>query len=545
VNQQTNHNSCLERKYFTLFFYLLRFLLPEGENMNSFNKAMEAVSTEKKTKNGAKTYSTSLSNCLDLFALGGSVRDWGNNAITGLFSEAYRENPIIATKLALYIRDVREGMGERKVGRIFFNYIADRYAYNKDPMIFKIIPHIADVGRWDDLINIFYEAKNDAVRKEIIDIIFKQLKKDNNSDNPSLLAKWLPSINSGVLSRKKALEILKYINISNKNYRRMLSILRKKIDIVETKVTQGNFSKIDYEKVPSQSMMRYNRIFRNKDLRRFSEYLNKVKTGNAKINTRTIYPYQIVEDLLKEKIYSRYNSYNNREAVSDERKEFLDVTWEKLPDFTNDSKAIVMADTSGSMYSSDLAPLCVSISLATYFAERNTGPFKDKFITFSYKPTFHSLKGDSLSQKINNVDFSGWSKNTDISKAFKLILNTAIKYDVPQEDMPETLYIVSDMEFDKAIDSSYNSYYDRNNIELEKTNFQVIEKMYSDAGYEMPTLVFWNVNALNKTIPVRYDENGTILVSGKSPTVFSLAMEKSSPQAFMLKILEDRYLFVE
>lgn len=504
------------------------------EKMNMFNNAMEQVSTEKRTLNNAKAYSSSLSKCLDLFFLGGSIRDWSHPKIRTLFTEAYEEDPIIATKIALYIRDVREGMGERKIGRMFLHALASEYNYREDPMILKIIDHIADIGRWDDLVHIFYCTINENLKNEISRIIIRKIKEDINSDRPSLLAKWLPSINAGRLSRKKAIEVMKYTGISNEVYRKILTELRKKIDIVETKITQENFKDIEYAKIPSQAILRYKRIFFKKDTERFKNHIELVKKKKTKMNASTLYPYQLVKPFFENSI--------NRDKLPDNEVNFYNTMWDILPDYTKAGKAIVVADTSGSMF---LDPMCISVSLAIYFAERNTGPFKDKFITFSHSPKFQTLRGRTLYDKLINLDTSGWSNNTDITKTFRLILETGIKYSVPQEDMPEVLYIISDMEFDAAIDATSNSYYGMHNITLEPTNFEAIKEMYEQFGYEMPMLVFWNVNAKSSTIPVRYNEHGTALVSGKSASTFSLAVEGNSPQEFMLEAIKDKYKFVE
>lgn len=507
--------------------------------MNSFNRAMERVGTEKKTLNNSKTYSSSLSKCLDLFALGGSIRYWVENDVETLFNEAYKESPVVATKIALYIRDVRNGMGERKIGRVFLSLIASKLDVGDD-MILKIISHISEIGRWDDLVHIFYNTKNEDLRNSIGRIIRTTLMEDNKSDNPSLLAKWLPSINAGKLARKQAVELLCHLGLSPKNYRKVLSSLRKRIDIVETKVTKQKFYSIDYSKVPSQALMRYSNIFYEKDSGRFSDYIKEVKSGNKKMNTKTLYPYQIIEPFLRSKMM-----WHSGVSLGKTEEDFYNTAWENLPDYTKGSKAIVMADTSGSMYLSNYDPLTIALSLAIYFAEKNSGPFKDKFMTFSHKPTFQIIKGDTLGQKVSNLDMSGWSQNTDLNKAFELVLKTGIDYNVPQEDMPEAIYIISDMEFDVATSSSNNNLYRRNPVAIEETNFEAIEKLYSEAGYQIPTIVFWNVRALNQTIPVRYDEHGTILVSGKSSIAFSNAVEKTSPHDFMMRVISNRYLFVE
>lgn len=498
-----------------------------------FDKAMEAVGTEKRTQNYAKTFSSSLSKNLDLFALGGSVRPQTDDNILSLYNDAFKEDPILATKIALYIRDIRDGLGERKVGRLFLKELADKNHVSKDQLIFKVIPHLSDIGRWDDLVYVFYNTISRDVKKAIADLISEQLKKDVVSKAPSLLGKWLPSINAGKRSRSMALELLNWIKVDEisdyKSYRKTLSSLRKKIDIVETKITERAYKNIDYEKVPSQALNLYKNTFRKNDSDRFNEFLNAVKSGDKKINVKTLYPYQLVKEILIRPFSGRGDASND---------DFYNTAWANLPDYTNGKNAIVVADTSGSMTWDNYDSISVAVSLAIYFAERNKGPFKNKFITFSKKPRYQILSGDTLTQKVANLDTKGWTNNTNLVKTFQLILGTAIDYNVPQEDLPETVYVISDMEFDSCTIVTSKS-------GEELTTFEVVEELYRQAGYKMPKLVFWNVKAEEKTIPVRYNQQGTVLVSGKSSTVFSLALDGSTPEEFMLKTFAERYKFVE
>lgn len=513
--------------------------------MNAFNKAMESVGTEKRTLNEAKTYSSSLSKNLDLFALGGSVRNRIGEETLALFNEAFKENPVLATKISLYIRDVRSGMGERKVGRTFLLELANKNHTSKDQTIFKVIPHLPEIGRWDDLVYLLDNTISYDVKKAVGDLISNQLNKDVKSDTPSLLGKWLPSINAGNASRASALNLLSWIKVDDKSlnlktYRKTLSSLRKKIDIVETKITSKNFEAIDYSKVPSQALNMYKKTFSCKDKERFSEYINAVKSGDKKMNTGTLYPYQLIKEPLLEYFLGTY-SYGRRKIVPDFKftnADYYNTAWANLPDYTDGKKAIVVADTSGSMSWGDATPLSVAVSLAVYFAERNKGPFKNKFISFSSNPKYQILQGDTLTEKISSFDYSEWQNNTDLIKTFQLVLGTAIDYNVPQEDMPEAIYIVSDMEFDQSTLIT-----GKRGEEL--TTFEVIEEMYKQAGYFMPKLIFWNVNSFSNTIPVRYNQEGAVLISGKSSTTFSLALNGSTPEEFMLNTFAERYKFVE
>ena len=190
--------------------------------------------------------------------------------------------------------------------------------------------------------------------------------------------------------------------------------------------------------------------------------------------------------------------------------------------------AIVVADTSGSM-SGD--PMSVSISLALYFAERNKGQFKDYFMTFSSHPSLQKICGETLKEKMDNLERADWEMNTDLQAVFNLILKTAIDNNTPTEEMPSTIYIISDMEFDSCTRNYEN-----------ETNYEVIKEKYKEAGYEKPTLVFWNVDARQKNLPVQSNENGVALVSGLSPVIFKMAVENKTPEEVMLDTINsERY----
>jgi len=328
----------------------------------------------------------------------------------------------------------------------------------------------------------------------------------------SLLGKWLKSENSGKTSKEIAIKTRKSLGLSSKNYRKMLTILRSKIDIIETKLSEKNYKDIDYSKTPSKAGMIYKDAFSKHDPVRYSKYLKDVEEGKQKINTKALFPYEIVRKARKE---------NDKT---------LDLLWKNLPDYTKDNeKAIVVADVSGSM---DGTPMDVSISLAMYFAERNKGIFHNKFITFSSKPELQEIAGDSLNQRIRNLENADWEQNTNIQAVFDLILNTAKDNTLKSEDLPKTIYIISDMEFDEASET--------------QTNFQVIKEKYKAAGYEMPTLVFWNVDSRQNNVPITENEKGVVLISGSSPTVFKYAVEKVTPNEFMLSVLNSkRYSLID
>jgi len=266
--------------------------------------------------------------------------------------------------------------------------------------------------------------------------------------------------------------------------------------------------------------MSYKNAFNEHNPAGFADFLKKVESGEVKINAGAIYPYEILRSIVKQ---------TNEIGIKS-----LDLQWKAMPNFLegNEHKGLVIADTSGSMSG---LPLLVSISLAIYFAERNVGPFKDVFLTFSNSPEFHTIVGNNLKEKYDSLDQGGWDQNTNLQLAFDLILSTAVKNKVPAKDMPTVLYIVSDMEFDSACgDNAY-------------TNYETIKNKYENAGYKLPTIVFWNVNSTNNNNPVTVDDKGTVLVSGCSPSILTSILgnkeiEKIDPLMVMLnKLNEERY----
>ena len=459
------------------------------------------------TENAALTLKSTESKVLDLFSIGGALRTRTPKEIEQKVSQALGEDKLKAIKCLFYLRDIRGGQGERRTFREGLKILSNYYP-EETKKILKLIP---EYGRWDDL---FYL---DNVE---IDIIIKeQLEKDIESDKPSLLAKWLPSENSSSVKTKAlAKKVRKYLGYSSKKYRKVLTDLRNKIKIIETKMSSNKWNDIDYSKVTSKASMIYKKAFEKHDEEGYTKYLEAVEEGKEKINTKTLFPYEIIRQARRE---------NNKT---------LDLLWKNLPDYTNnDEKAIVVADVSGSMQGT---PMDVSVSLAMYFAERNKGIFQNKFITFSERPELQEIYGSTLNQKIRNLENAHWDMNTNIQAVFDLLLNTAVKGSVKEIDMPKTIYIISDMEFDNATSSGY--------YEEDKTNFEVIKEKYSEAGYEMPTLVFWNVDSRQDNVPVDQNEKGVVLVSGCSPTIFKMAIKKTTPYEFMLEVLNsERYKKIE
>ena len=339
------------------------------------------------TENGAVTYKGTKSYCLDLFSTIGALRSADETEIIKRFIRAYNENPDMTMNILFYARDVRGGMGERRVFRIILKFLA---LYNKQSLI-KNIKYVGEYGRFDDLLVLLYTDCKEYVIKFIKEQLEQDIDLMAEGKNISLLAKWLPSVNaSNKATKYNARKIAKALEMDNCEYRKMLSRLRNYIKIIENNLREKDYT-FDYSYQPSKALMKYRKAFIRNDKDRYSEFLQDVQSGNAKINTETLTPYDIIAPIIDEDI-----------EISDEERKSLDVTWDNQADYTNDENAVVVADTSGSMYwcSATPKPISVAFSLAIYFAERNSGDFKNHFITFSCNPQLIEIKGKDIYEKV-------------------------------------------------------------------------------------------------------------------------------------------------
>ena len=467
------------------------------------------------TENGAATYATTGSDCLDLFATIGALRSAQEQEIQNRFLRAYTENPDLAMKTLFFARDVRGGLGERKVFRVCLQWLAR----NAPASVRKNIAYVAEFGRWDDLLCLM----DTPCEKDALERIGKQLEDDLNAldigDDVSLLAKWLPSVNaSSARTVAYAKRIARFLGMTDSAYRKTLVKLRQRIRIIENNLRERDYT-FDYAKQPSKAMYKYRKAFFRNDGQRYGEFLSRVSRGEAQLHTGTLTPYEIINPLF-------FNTVSDQEANA------IDVTWKAQEDFTGGENALVVIDGSGSMYCrTDPMPAAVALSLGIYFAERNTGTFRNHFITFSENPRLVEIQGDTILEKVRYCHAFNEVANTNIQRVFELILQAAVKNRVPQSEMPAKLYIISDMEFDSCTRGA------------ELTNFEYAKKIFAEAGYSLPRVIFWNVQSRNAQQPVTQNEQGVALVSGCTPRIFSMLRSGIlSPLGYMLDILgADRY----
>jgi len=472
------------------------------------------------TENGAVTHKSTFSSCLDLFATIGGLRRADAGEIIKRFVRAYAEDPDTAMKILFYARDVRGGLGERRVFRIILEYLAE---YEKQSAL-RNISNVAEYGRYDDLLALV----GTECEKEVFEFIKNRLELDKTAMNAgaevSLLAKWLPSVNATNKDTvRQANVVAKALGMNCREYRKLLSSLRAYIKIIENNLREKDYT-FDYSKQPSRAMLKYRNAFIRNDNDRYQEFLNKVASGEEKLNTGTLAPYEIIRPAL----YA--------DGVDEAERKSLDVTWNAQGDFTRGENAIVVYDSSGSMFweygnAYGIRPAEVAMSLAIYFAERNKGAFKNHFITFSENPQLVEIKGEDIYEKVKYCESFNEVANTNLQAVFKLILDAAVKNNVSQEELPSTIYIISDMEFDYCVENA------------DMTNFETAKRMFEENGYTLPDIIFWNVASRNMQLPVTQNEQGVALVSGCSPRVFSMVMEgELSPYDYMQSVLnQERY----
>lgn len=472
--------------------------------MNTFVEAVK--NQDARTTNGMLARQSTANACVDLFFKVGASR---GKDITKDFVAALVENEDVALRIALWLRDARGGAGERELFRQIMSYLEN----NRPELAEKLLAKVPEVGRWDDVL-IF---KTDPLKAKAYTMLGDALRAKNG-----LAAKWTPR------QGPVAVELRNFFGMSPKFYRKSLVNLTK---VVEQDMCAKRWDEINFSHVPSVAAARYKKaFFRNTP--EYAKYVAELVKGDnpkVKVNAGAVFPY----DVLKGVIGSYRNSYNKTEM------DLVQKQWEALENFVGDANVLPLVDVSGSMAcraggpksTSTTSCMDVAVSLGLYLAEKNTGKFKDTFLTFSGDPQLLHLKG-SIIEKCQQMSTSNWGMNTDLVKAMDKVLSTAVKGGVPQEEMPEMLLILSDMQFDQC-------------ARFDDSAMQMIARKFEAAGYELPKIVFWNLNS-HDNVPVKYDTRGVALISGFSPAIMVAVLggdaEQFTPEAIMLKaVMIDRY----
>ncbi len=458
--------------------------------MNAFVEAVKSVPMETRTANGMKTFDSSKSALVDLFFSIGASR--GKN-LDAQFTKALKEDETLALRLLMWARDIRGGAGERQIVRSILSHLEKNYPEALD----RVFAHIPEFGRWDDML-IF---KTKQFKDKAYTMIGDALRARNG-----LCAKWMPR--QGPI----AVELRNFYGMSPKFYRKSLVNLTK---VVEQNMCANDWSDINYSHVPSLAAARYQKAFNKHDPVGYGEYKAKLASGDksVKVNAAAVYPYDVIK---------------SRRFGGDDK--VIQAQWDALPSYIGDELVLPVCDVSGSMSSpvggnANLTCMDVCVSLGLYLADKNTGPFKDMFLTFSDKPKLQVLKGNLL-DKLNQLERAEWGMSTNLHGAFEAILKYAVKGNVPAKDMPRYVLVMSDMEFNSC-------------ARHDDSAMQMIERKYKEAGYEVPNIVFWNLNARSGNVPVKHDKRGVALVSGFSPSIMTsiLGAKSMDPMSVMLETL--------
>ena len=498
---------------------------------------IKADTNFKYTENGAITHESTLDKVLDMFAMGGAYRNRTDKAIEELFGDAYRQNEELALKCLFYLRDCRGGQGERRFFRVAYKWLC-----RNDSLTAKLnLSRIPEYGRWDDLIDIGYTMylENKSIYDDIINIIANQMDVDNVSKTPSLLAKWMPSENaSSAETKAKARWIRTNLpSVSAKEYRQRLSSVRKKINILERLMSENRWDEIEFDKIPSVAGMRYRNTFAVKEVTA-ARYKAFMESKTTKVNASVLNPVDIANKVIKHCHCSGWwGEYDGTVNLNKTEIDTLCKYWDNLKDYYQgrEENAIAVVDVSGSMTGQ---PMAAAVGMGAYVATKSHGPFANHFITFSDNPKLVEFEGDNIVDKIARCVSAEWGYSTNIEAVMDLLLNTAVKHHMSQSDLPTRLYIFSDMEFNRCIDVP--NYFGDKGLKTYETLFESIERKWNKAGYEMPTITFWNLAARQNNIPAIGPKFNYI--SGFSMSQMEAVMAGKTAVDMMLDVLlSDRY----
>lgn len=501
--------------------------------MNTFMNGLKNATNYGYTENGAVKHTSTNSAVCDMFAFGAAYRSRTDADCILLFKKAFEENAELALKCLFWIRDCRGGAGERRFFRTCIKWLATEHP----EAVKRNLAFIPEMGRWDDL----YELVDTPLENDFFNMIKTQLEKDMEdimTGKPnigvSLVAKWLKSENSSSQETKRlAKRTREALGLTARTYRKTLSKLREHIKVLERLMSANRWDEIDFSKIPSKAGLIYRNAFARRDMIA-EKYRAFAKSKTTKVNAGTLYPYEIVSKALG----VDYSPLDDTERL------MVNKYWENLPDYLDgkDCSMMCVVDTSGSMYGT---PIEVAISLGMYCAERLNGPFKDHYISFASRPQLIDIKGVDFVDKVSRIFKTNLCDNTNLIAVFDLLLSIACKSDVKKEDIPKTIVVISDMEIDAASGNSWRyrpsfPVYDEWTKESAATEMEKIRQKWENYGFELPRLIYWNVNARNETI---LDAGPKVsFVSGMSPTLFkSILTGKNGYDLMIETICAERY----
>jgi len=457
----------------------------EIKGMNTFMNGLQNATNYKLTENGELAHKTTMSGVMDLFALGGAYRRRSDDDCILLFKNAFEEDKLLALKTLFYLRDVRGGQGERRFFRVCYKWLANNYP-NVARKNLELLP---EYGRYDDLIYICLGTK---IESDMLALVKHQLALDVDCKTPSLMAKWIPSENASSQITKAAAKVIReYLGMTHKQYRKTLSILRERINVLERLMSSNQWDKIEFDKIPSKAGLVYRNAFARRDIIA-KKYEAFAKDKNTKVNAQALYPYEIVGEAIKKLGYWYSNWDNNN--LTDTDRAILDKYWENQKDVLNGAplNMLCVCDTSASMRGSDkMAPINVAIGLSMYAAERIGGPFHNHYISFSSRPQLIKIEGVDFYDKVKRIYKTNLCEDTNLEAVFNLLYNTALH--ARPEDIPSQIVVISDMEINRMTCGNWD------NEGRILTGMEAMRKKWAAAGLKLPKLVYWNVDARQNT----------------------------------------------
>ena len=493
---------------------------------------MKSMLNMKTTENGAVAYGSTLNEVLDLFAFGGAYRQRTDAEVIELFNKALIRDEALAMKCLFWIRDVRGGAGERRFFRVAMKWLANTYP----EVARRNLAHVPEYGRFDDL----YVFVDTPLQDEAMIMLSRQLLADMVVEFPSLAGKWAKSCNASSKDSRRLGEITRsYMNMTPREYRRVLSALRERLNVLERLMSGKRFDEIDFSKLPSVAGMRYSHCFSTREelKERYAEFMAKPE---SKVNAATLFPYDCAVKALKVD-HMPYGS-TEREAVN--------KFWANLPDYIGENDAsnfMCVCDTSGSMTWADHNPLPIDVatSLSIYFAERAKGPFHNHYISFASRPQLIEITGRDFVEKVNRIRRAGLCDNTNLQAVFDMLLALA-KRGVPAEDFVKKLFIISDMEIDQATNELWDGYnrYNRQTWNRDNAFKSLMEHIRANwerqTSIPFPQLYYWNVNARNDTV---LDLGPNVsYISGANPSILKQVLSgKTGWELCLETILSERY----
>lgn len=499
---------------------------------NSLLNGLKVATNYNHTENGSVAHKSTLSAVYDMYALGGAYRNRTDADCILLFKNALEENEELAMKCLFYLRDVRGGQGERRFFRVCMNWLA----YENPQAVKRNLEQFSEFGRWDDL----YCLVGTPIEDDMFAMMYEQLGKDVESlekenQGVSLLGKWLKSCNASSKETTRLGNITREaFGLTHKQYRKILSALRTRINIVEKLMSENRWDEIEFDKIPSKAGLIYKNAFARRDMIAW-KYAAFMKNTNTKVNAGTLYPYEVVKEVVNHISYYSDNPIK----MTDIERAAVNKYWDNLTDYFNGAtlNALAVVDTSSSMWGT---PMNVAISLGMYCAERARGPFANHYISFASRPQLIKVEGVDFVDKVYRIYATNLVDNTNLEAVFDLLLDTAIRNNVSQSDIPENIIIISDMQIDEA----RSSWYARNAVLPVNTVMETARAKWAAAGYTLPHLIYWNVDARRNTF--LDDGENVSYVSGFSSSTFEQVMSGKTGVDLMLeKLMSDRYAAIK